>query len=62
MLADDVVLKPWTADYGSIAHYASAAVGALLVVAVGKALARRAPAPSTAKPPVDLIEKPQDER
>ena len=62
MLADDVVLKPWTADYGSIAHYASAAVGALLVVAVGKALARRAPAPASAQAPVDLIEKPQDER
>ncbi len=62
MLADDVVLKPWTADYGSIAHYASAAVGALLVVLVGKALARRAPAPASAQAPVDLIEKSQDER
>jgi hypothetical protein len=45
-----------------VAHYTSAAVGALLVVLLGKALAHRAPAPAKAKPPVDLLEKSQDER
>jgi predicted tellurium resistance membrane protein TerC len=58
MLADDVVLKPWTAGYGATAHYGAAAVGALLVVLVGKALARKAPATAQAKPPTDLIDKP----
>ena len=58
MLADDVVLKPWTAGYGAAAHYGAAAVGALLVVLIGKALARKAPATAHAKPPTDLIDKP----
>jgi YjbE family integral membrane protein len=58
MLADDVVLKPWTTGYGAAAHYGAAAVGALLVVLVGKALARKAPATPHAKPPTDLIDKP----
>ena len=58
MLADDVVLKPWTTGYGATAHYGAAVVGALLVVLVGKALARKAPATTHAKPPTDLIDKP----
>jgi YjbE family integral membrane protein len=58
MLADDVVLKPWTTGYGATAHYGAAAVGALLVVLIGKALARKAPATPHAKPPTDLIDKP----
>lgn len=55
MLADDVVLKPWTADFGSAAHYAAAIAGAALVVTIGKTIARRAPQPSTAEKPVDLV-------
>ena len=54
MLADDVFLKPWTADLGSALHYGAAALGAVLVVFTGKLLARRAPQPATARPPVDL--------
>ena len=56
MIVDDVVLKHWTAPYGAPLHYAAAAAGALLVVAVGKLLGRRAPARTPAKPapPVDL--------
>lgn len=54
MLADDVVLKPWTADLGSTAHYAAAVIGAVFVVALGKLLGRRAPAPASADKPIDL--------
>jgi YjbE family integral membrane protein len=59
MLADDVVLKPWTANFGSTLHYGAAAVGALLVVFTGKLLTRRAPQPATARPPVDLANSDQ---
>jgi YjbE family integral membrane protein len=59
MLADDVFLKPWTANFGSTLHYGAAAVGALLVVFTGKLLARRAPQPATARPPVDLANSDQ---
>lgn len=54
MLVDDVVLKPWTTPQGPMLHYAAAAVGAALVVLVGKLLGRRAPAPPAHQPPVDL--------
>jgi YjbE family integral membrane protein len=54
MLADDVFLKPWTADLGLTLHYSAAVAGAVLVVFTGKLLARRAPQPATARPPVDL--------
>ncbi len=54
MLADDVVLKPWTVGFGNTAHYAAAVVGAVFVVAIGKLLARQAPRPATAAAPIDL--------
>jgi YjbE family integral membrane protein len=54
MLIDDVVLKPWTADYGQTGHYLAALVGAALVVAIGKTLSRRGPQPASADKPVDL--------
>ena len=54
MLIDDVVLKTWTASYGSIGHYLAAAVGAALVVLIGKALSRREPQPASADKLVDL--------
>lgn len=54
MLADDVVLKPWTAGVGNSVHYAAAVVGAVFVVAVGKLLARQAPRPAIAAAPIDL--------
>jgi YjbE family integral membrane protein len=62
MIVDDVVLKSWTAPYGATLHYAVAAAGALLVVAVGKLLGRRAPAPTPTRPapPVDLAAPPSD--
>ena len=54
MLIDDVVLKTWTANYGSTGHYLAAAVGAALVVLIGKALSRREPQPASADKLVDL--------
>lgn len=57
MLADDVVLKPWTADLGSTLHYASAAACALLVVGIGKLLARRAKEPQVTGALRDLAGK-----
>jgi len=54
MLADDVVLKPWLSDFGSTAHYTGAVAGAVFVVALGKLLGRRAPAPPSADKPIDL--------
>jgi len=54
MLADDVVLKPWLSDFGSTAHYTGAVVGAVFVVALGKLLGRRAPAPPSVDKPIDL--------
>jgi YjbE family integral membrane protein len=54
MIVDDVVLKDWATPFGAPLHYAAAAAGALFVVAVGKLLARRVPAPPTHAPPVDL--------
>jgi YjbE family integral membrane protein len=54
MLADDVVLKPWLTDFGGTAHYAAAVVGAVFVVALGKILSRRAPAPPSVDKPIDL--------
>jgi len=41
MLFDDLVLKPYTAGFGAAGHYVTAAVGALLVIALGKALSRK---------------------
>jgi predicted tellurium resistance membrane protein TerC len=41
MLVDDVILKPYTESYGAVGHYGAAIVGAILVVATGKLLARR---------------------
>ena len=62
MIVDDVVLKEWATPYGAPLHYGAAAAGALFVFAVGKWLARRAPAPSADAPPVDLAPptKPSD--
>jgi YjbE family integral membrane protein len=62
MVVDDVVLKEWATPYGAPLLYGAAAAGALFVVAVGKLLARRAPAPSADAPPVDLAQptKPSD--
>jgi YjbE family integral membrane protein len=62
MVVDDVVLKEWATPHGAPLHYGAAAAGALFVVAVGKWLARRAPAPSADAPPVDLAQpnKPSD--
>ena len=54
MLIDDVVLKTWTASYGSTGHYLAAAVGAALVVLIGKALSRREPQAASADKLVDL--------
>jgi predicted tellurium resistance membrane protein TerC len=54
MLADDVVLKPWTSDFGSALHYASAAACAVLVVSIGKFLARRGTEPQVTHAPRDL--------
>ncbi|MFZ9305564.1 MAG: TerC family protein [Steroidobacteraceae bacterium] len=54
MLIDDVVLKTWTANYGSTGHYLAAAVGAALVVLIGKVLSRREPQPASADKLVDL--------
>ena len=54
MLIDDVVLKTWTANYGSTGHYLAAVVGAALVVLIGKALSRREPQPASADKLVDL--------
>ena len=54
MLIDDVVLKTWTTSYGSTGHYLAAAVGATLVVLIGKALSRREPQPASADKLVDL--------
>ena len=54
MLIDDVVLKPWTSDYGATAHYTAAVLGAVFVVSLGKLIARRAPQPHAALSPVDL--------
>ncbi|MBU6377880.1 MAG: TerC family protein [Gammaproteobacteria bacterium] len=54
MLADDVMLKPWAATLGSPAHYAAAALGAALVVALGKTIGRAAPRPPSDAQPIDL--------
>jgi uncharacterized membrane protein YjjB (DUF3815 family) len=48
------VLKTWTTSYGSTGHYLAAAVGAALVVLIGKALSRREPQPASADKLVDL--------
>jgi predicted tellurium resistance membrane protein TerC len=44
MIFTDVALKDYVAGLPKWSHYVSAAAGALLVVAIGKALARRKPA------------------
>jgi YjbE family integral membrane protein len=56
MLVDDVILKPYTESYGAVGHYGAAIVGAILVVATGKLLARRQSATTepTAEAPIDL--------
>jgi len=56
MLADDVVLKPWTEGFGSLAHNASAALGAVLVVVLGKLLGRGAATPAPSDKPLDLAQ------
>ena len=56
MLADDVVLKPYTASLGSTAHYGAAVVGAVFVVVIGKVLGRRPPAPPSVDKPIDLAD------
>ena len=53
MLVGDVLLKPYLTAAPTWLHYVTAAVGALLVVAVGTWLARRAP-PKAAGPVVEL--------
>jgi YjbE family integral membrane protein len=45
MIADDVLLAPYVKDLAISAHYSSAVVGAIFVVALGKWLASRAPKP-----------------
>lgn len=59
MLADDVVLKSWTSDFGSTVHYGAAIVCATLVILIGKVVAGRyAPASaSSSTSPIDLTEK-----
>lgn len=55
MLVDDVVLKPYVTGLPVSAHYTSAALGALLVIMLGKWFASRAPAPAKApRIPQDL--------
>jgi YjbE family integral membrane protein len=43
MMVSDVIVKPYLADAPAWLHYVSAAVGAILVVIIGKLLARRRP-------------------
>lgn len=45
MLVGDVALKPWLEGTPGWLHYATSAVGAVAVIAVGSLLARRQPAP-----------------
>jgi len=45
MIADDVLLAPYVKDLAISAHYSSAVIGAMFVVALGKWLASRAPKP-----------------
>jgi YjbE family integral membrane protein len=52
MIFTDVALKDYVAGLPTWSHYVSAALGALLVVAIGKAVARRKPA--GAPPVVEL--------
>jgi predicted tellurium resistance membrane protein TerC len=52
MLVDDVILKPYTESYGAAGHYGAAIVGAVLVVATGKLLARQQSA--TTRPAVEV--------
>src|SRR5512134_2117755 len=54
MAVSDIALKPYLADAPNWLHYATAVAGAVLVVAIGKAIAARrvpAPLPLPAKPP-----------
>lgn len=44
LLVDDVAVRPWVESIHSWLHYAAAAVGALVVISVGKILAKRATA------------------
>jgi len=44
MLLQDVALQPYLSGWPSWAHYVSAALGALLVVALGKGLSSPGPA------------------
>jgi hypothetical protein len=57
MLVDDVILKPYTESYGAVGHYGAAIVGAIIVVATGKLLARRESATTkhAAETPIDLV-------
>ena len=48
MIADDVLLAPYVKDLAISAHYSSAVVGAIFVIALGKWLASRAPKPTEA--------------
>lgn len=44
LLVDDVAVRPWVEPIHSWLHYAAAAVGALVVITVGKMLAKKAAA------------------
>jgi predicted tellurium resistance membrane protein TerC len=58
MLVDDVIIRPYTTDFGAWSHYGSAISGALLVIALGKWLAlRKAPTTPASEKPLDLAHK-----